>query len=571
MPFSQFALPWRPAFDSMARVLPGAKLWFTLTGTNTPSAPYQDTGGTTPHANPVIANAVGRFPPVYLDDAVTYRARLYESDQTPGVDTPLEDIDPYSGFGVGDLSLRGDLAHSAGSGSLLIKHKSSKANTFARSLAQQAKFGAIDDDTNAIHYIDDDLDEDLLDGSNTTDLRTYLQNGLDTGQSRLALPPIKYRFNSSLEIDHGQALTGLHRLPGNWNTTDPAHQDARAAVLEFRPGAADTAIIVKPSGISANGFYGENATVEDIVLDLNRVDVVGIAFMQSYANRIERVAMRGTCQWAVVMNDNYVSDIIRLNTQNLSMRRGAVLLGENTNHIDVDRLHTGGAFPNDAATPSVGVAIKGGFGHSVRRSLFQGLTIGQDVYGGVGHEFKGNYYENTLCAQRWGINGGTTYPSYCKVSGGVWEPVEASHTQYASRGPVIYLAAGTGLKFENFRFGRGHATDANIWPVVLGGFGATYDADFDNVGVFSSHFLNEVERTAGGHNWSIGYSGLVETTLDHGDRGFLMKASDAYNSEHQIMTVNNAGTLSAAANWTPGSTATISALLATAFSTPTVP
>jgi hypothetical protein len=98
-----FALPYRPAFDSNAKVIPGAQLYFTLTGTNTASAPYTSPSLTTQHTNPVIADAAGKFPAIYLNSAVTYRVRLYEDDAEVGVDTPLEEYDPFTGQMVGAL------------------------------------------------------------------------------------------------------------------------------------------------------------------------------------------------------------------------------------------------------------------------------------------------------------------------------------------------------------------------------------------------------------------------------------------------------------------------------------
>lgn len=61
-------------------VLPGAKLHFSQTGTSTPQNTYQDIDLTTPHANPVIADANGVFPPIYLDASLPdYRVTLTDA------------------------------------------------------------------------------------------------------------------------------------------------------------------------------------------------------------------------------------------------------------------------------------------------------------------------------------------------------------------------------------------------------------------------------------------------------------------------------------------------------------
>lgn len=88
-----FASPWvRPLTDS-GEIMPGAKLQFYLTGTTTPSPVYADSSLETELPNPVIADGDGRFPPMYMDPVVTYRAQLYDADD---VLQPDGDVDPYT-------------------------------------------------------------------------------------------------------------------------------------------------------------------------------------------------------------------------------------------------------------------------------------------------------------------------------------------------------------------------------------------------------------------------------------------------------------------------------------------
>jgi hypothetical protein len=90
-----YFLPFRPAFDSAGITVPGSQHYFTLAGTNTPSAPFTDAALTSPHANPVIANGIGYLDPIYLDPAISYRVRIYDADAEVGVADPLEEYDPY--------------------------------------------------------------------------------------------------------------------------------------------------------------------------------------------------------------------------------------------------------------------------------------------------------------------------------------------------------------------------------------------------------------------------------------------------------------------------------------------
>lgn len=94
MSASQFFLPYRPVFDG-GLLVPGAQIYFTLAGTNTPSEPFADASLATPLSNPVIADGVGAFPPIYLDGSKSYRVRVYSRIAVAGMDTPLEEYDPY--------------------------------------------------------------------------------------------------------------------------------------------------------------------------------------------------------------------------------------------------------------------------------------------------------------------------------------------------------------------------------------------------------------------------------------------------------------------------------------------
>lgn len=74
-----FTLPQQIPLRTGA-VLPGAKLHFSQTGTSTPQNTYQDIDLTTAHANPVIADANGVFPPIYLDASLPdYRVTLTDA------------------------------------------------------------------------------------------------------------------------------------------------------------------------------------------------------------------------------------------------------------------------------------------------------------------------------------------------------------------------------------------------------------------------------------------------------------------------------------------------------------
>lgn len=74
-----FQLPKQTNISSNLTLLSGAKAQFYLTGTTTPTDTYQDSARTTPHTNPVEADAAGVFPPIYFDPTIAYKLVLKTS------------------------------------------------------------------------------------------------------------------------------------------------------------------------------------------------------------------------------------------------------------------------------------------------------------------------------------------------------------------------------------------------------------------------------------------------------------------------------------------------------------
>lgn len=87
-----FYLPFRPALDMNALAIPGAQLYFYVSGGLTLGAIYAEEALTTPLANPVVADSAGRWPAIYLNSAIVYRVVLKDST---GTTIPGHDIDPY--------------------------------------------------------------------------------------------------------------------------------------------------------------------------------------------------------------------------------------------------------------------------------------------------------------------------------------------------------------------------------------------------------------------------------------------------------------------------------------------
>lgn len=72
-------MPWSQVFDGSGNTLAGAKLYFYNAGTSTLKNIYADIDMTTALSNPVIADAGGRFVPIYFD-GLPYKVALYTAN-----------------------------------------------------------------------------------------------------------------------------------------------------------------------------------------------------------------------------------------------------------------------------------------------------------------------------------------------------------------------------------------------------------------------------------------------------------------------------------------------------------
>lgn len=85
-----FFIPQAVRIDSTGTPFASAEANFHLTGTTTDTDTYTNNARTVAHANPVIADAAGQFPAIYLDPAITYRCIITQASAGAQID----DIDP---------------------------------------------------------------------------------------------------------------------------------------------------------------------------------------------------------------------------------------------------------------------------------------------------------------------------------------------------------------------------------------------------------------------------------------------------------------------------------------------
>lgn len=88
-----FTAPTFRPLSIAGAIMPNAYVQFYLAGSTTPQDVYADAGLGTPLDNPVVADAAGVFPPIYLDRSVQYRAQIYNELGVLQVD-----VDPLGAF-----------------------------------------------------------------------------------------------------------------------------------------------------------------------------------------------------------------------------------------------------------------------------------------------------------------------------------------------------------------------------------------------------------------------------------------------------------------------------------------
>lgn len=80
------------ALDANANPMSGARWFFYASGTTTPQSVYTTAALNVAHANPVVADAGGKFAPIYFNASLSYRGVLKSANEA----TTIYDIDPIN-------------------------------------------------------------------------------------------------------------------------------------------------------------------------------------------------------------------------------------------------------------------------------------------------------------------------------------------------------------------------------------------------------------------------------------------------------------------------------------------
>lgn len=163
------------------RILPLGTMRFYYTGTLNEAPVYDEDGDVLDQ--PITANIQGVFPDVYLDEAITYRARLFNAG---GVEQG--DADPATGFSAASLNFDPGLT-----------------NDVTRTT--QAK---LQERISLLDFIPTNLHAGIADRTGTTDLATYIRNAVANAPAgaEIYAPAGYYPFDSTITATQSVTLRG---------------------------------------------------------------------------------------------------------------------------------------------------------------------------------------------------------------------------------------------------------------------------------------------------------------------------------------------------------------------------
>ena len=255
-------------FTNSGIPLSGGKLYTYAAGTTTPAVTYTSSSGATAHTNPIILNSAGRVATseVWLTDNASYKFLLKDSN-----DVLIATYDNISGIGNTADLLAYETAIAASSGSSLVGFIQSGAGAVATTV--QAKLRQT---VSAFDFIPVAFHANIINGTNTDDLSSYLQAALDTGYL-VRLPDMGLlNIASQLTVPSGGGIAGV-----GYNATIKAKNNFGniALIRNFTDnpqtmGARDVNITFTGFKIDGNRANNTSATEFSHGIQLNAVDGV---------------------------------------------------------------------------------------------------------------------------------------------------------------------------------------------------------------------------------------------------------------------------------------------------------
>lgn len=284
---------------SAGTILPGAKLYFYQTTTSTPQNTYQDAALTTPHANPVVADANGVFAAIYLSPALPdYRATL----------TTSADVVLYTQDGVpANIGTQQSMRFEATNPFILLYDTDGTANqrkvrirvngnAFEIAAANDAEntFANILSYASGVLNVGGPASAVTIDGVGVATAQNGSFTATLTGMTGATTGTINYHRTGNVIILYANTA-----ITGTSNTTSMTMTGLPAIV---RPAADRTAPCGRLTDTGNTSLFGE-ATVSSagvITFAINKTNAVA-NFVQSSSTAFTNSGTKGlTAQWSLV-------------------------------------------------------------------------------------------------------------------------------------------------------------------------------------------------------------------------------------------------------------------------------
>lgn len=250
MTASLFVLDQQKLIDKNG-VSPGALVYFYITGTSTLTPVYTSNTLITPLSNPVVADANGQLPEIWLNTAVTYRRKIVYADGT------TNDVDPYVNVATGLAPL---VADNVWTGTQTITADVDLSGAFVGNGNRAAKFGINETFT-------------TVQGSqgNIGHCITLYNNHGPTGADDYGVALGVFAISSASATDTWAINAGHYTSPGTSASTnhftaelDMNVENADYGNSPFVFGTVDGAFIASPLalvGVSGTGLYKGTAAI----------------------------------------------------------------------------------------------------------------------------------------------------------------------------------------------------------------------------------------------------------------------------------------------------------------------
>jgi len=244
------ASPQFQVLDSNGNPVSGAKAYFYDEGTTTPRDVYQENSLTTPHTNPVIADATGTFDEIYLTPTVNYKCVIKDSS-----DVTIRTIEVVNTGNAWDDSVNKDIVPDGDN----TRDLGSLSNRFAELHVKKVLFDA---DTSITQAAEDEVRVEVG-GTNTA-----------TGDSE-----------GRIIIGHTESITGTGSL--EYGIQNHQTTFAMASLGQFRWANASSGCS-NLGALSRGASIGTHASVADgdNLVQFAGVGSDGSAFQISGAYRI---------------------------------------------------------------------------------------------------------------------------------------------------------------------------------------------------------------------------------------------------------------------------------------------